>query len=463
MVTTVLEPDAVIVSVFTRDGPITAFVSARMKEYVLACTWRRNPRNYIEGDVRGPDGIVRVIQLHRYVMNAPAGVQVDHIDRDRTNNTDTNLRLSDATLNSRNRNKRKSGQWATQHVGVTYISHKKGNPWNATADHKNLGHFPSEDMAVYARYLYVREHWDVDEDPNILKPEGFDQIHEATKARQSRRLLRTGISRLGEGFQGFRRYKGTKFHKYFPKREDAERFVADADVWINQQKAEAKRRKLEEPITRNSDGIAIRTIRSKSVTMDVLMDDATYEICRFNSICLSSDYPRVTLPRISVTDKSRVILLHHLVMGWTEGFSATRVIDHINGNKLDARRCNLRIVSWALNGHNKRHRCIKNTPYHGVKRKHESAWEASIQKDAILYHLGTYKTPELAAMARDGMARFLYGDDAFTNNVIVSGYRFDSSIRRLIHIEETANDDLGPALSYRDFRSDVDQGISVSD
>lgn len=44
------------------------------------------------------------VYLHRLLMNAPDGLQVDHINGDSLNNTDANLRLATSGLNGGNRN-----------------------------------------------------------------------------------------------------------------------------------------------------------------------------------------------------------------------------------------------------------------------------------------------------------------------------------------------------------------------
>ena len=76
------------------------------------------------------------IRIHRVVMNAPVGLHVDHINRDKTDNRKCNLRictnaenLRNATLHSKNKSgyrgvcwHRITGKWVTQ---ITVDSKKK--------------------------------------------------------------------------------------------------------------------------------------------------------------------------------------------------------------------------------------------------------------------------------------------------------------------------------------------------
>lgn len=92
--------------------------------------------------------------------------------------------------------------------------------------------------------------------------------------------------------------------------------------------------------------------------------------------------------------------------------------DHINGNKLDNRKANLRNCTCAENAHNRRGKKTSNNLHKGVgyySRRGLKKWEAKIVVDGKRYFLGTFRTAEEAARAYDNKARELCGQYARVN------------------------------------------------
>jgi len=87
----------------------------------------------------------------------------------------------------------------------------------------------------------------------------------------------------------------------------------------------------------------------------------------------------------------KVIAMHQLIAKTPNGYET----DHINRNKLDNRRCNLRVVTTSQNQHNTVE-SIKNTSgYKGVTyHKRDRYWQASIRKDGTRFYLGSFKNIE---------------------------------------------------------------------
>jgi hypothetical protein len=92
----------------------------------------------------------RKVYLHRLVMQAARGVQVDHIDGDGLNNRRSNLRICTNGLNQRNQ--RKSAGKTSQYKGVS--RHKASGKWQAFIQHEGkskwLGNFENEVAAAIA-------------------------------------------------------------------------------------------------------------------------------------------------------------------------------------------------------------------------------------------------------------------------------------------------------------------------
>lgn len=91
-------------------------------------------------------------------------------------------------------------------------------------------------------------------------------------------------------------------------------------------------------------------------------------------------------------------------------------VDHINGNKLDNRRINLRLATHAQNGMNRKKSLNKSSIYKGVHYcKERSSWKTEIQTNNKAHHIGRFTTEHHAAMAYDMMASFLFGEFAKLN------------------------------------------------
>jgi hypothetical protein len=105
--------------------------------------------------------------------------------------------------------------------------------------------------------------------------------------------------------------------------------------------------------------------------------------------------------------------LHSFVM---EGRSSREEhVDHINGNKLDNRKANLRSVSPQVNQVNRKRLSAANTSGHrGVARTNASQskpWRAQITARRKNIHLGLFATLEEAIEARRMAELSLFGEE----------------------------------------------------
>jgi hypothetical protein len=100
----------------------------------------------------------------------------------------------------------------------------------------------------------------------------------------------------------------------------------------------------------------------------------------------------------------RAVLLHHLVLPGSPGMDR----DHINRDKLDNRRENLRLVSRSINIMNAGPRRDNTSGIRGVSwNESRKRWRAAIQIDGKQVHLGRFKTLDEAAAARAAAEREL--------------------------------------------------------
>lgn len=91
------------------------------------------------------------------------------------------------------------------------------------------------------------------------------------------------------------------------------------------------------------------------------------------------------------------IYLHRLITNAPEGL----VVDHINGNPLDNRKSNLRIITNAENGQNlKGPQSRSTTGIRGVYYSHrDNKYTTQVTIEGVRHYLGMYSTPEQAEKA----------------------------------------------------------------
>ena len=95
------------------------------------------------------------------------------------------------------------------------------------------------------------------------------------------------------------------------------------------------------------------------------------------------------------------IKMHRTVIGAKRG----QTVDHINGDTLDNRRCNLRIVTARESALNRGMQKHNTSGYRGVAcRADRSRWTAQIAVGGKQVHLGYFDTAEDAAHAYDAAA-----------------------------------------------------------
>jgi len=125
-------------------------------ELVSSYKWHAhwNPKTksfYATTNIRKPDGKWTLLRMHRLIIGAPKGVEVDHINHETLDNRKSELRICTTSQNQHNAGKRADN--TSGYKGVCW--HKRCQKWYAqimlNGKLKSLGYFDTPE-AAHAAY-----------------------------------------------------------------------------------------------------------------------------------------------------------------------------------------------------------------------------------------------------------------------------------------------------------------------
>jgi hypothetical protein len=107
--------------------------------------------------------------------------------------------------------------------------------------------------------------------------------------------------------------------------------------------------------------------------------------------------------------RGKTVYMHRMIMRPRQGY----LVDHIDGNGLNNRRCNLRVCTRQQNQANRKPRG-GSSRFVGVYR-HKDKWVAGITYRGAYYYCGIFDDEVEAAKARDRKAYEIHGPYAYLN------------------------------------------------
>lgn len=148
---------------------------------------------------------------------------------------------------------------------------------------------------------------------------------------------------------------------------------------------------------------------SLSRNMCTLVDAGDYrELSKYGWYALRSDISFYAARKVGKT----TILMHREILKLTKG----EYTDHINGNTLDNRKCNIRKCTNAENARNQKRRRDNTSGYKGVSYfKRDNNYRARIKVNYKQIHLGYFNNKTDAAKAYDVAAKKYHGEFAKLN------------------------------------------------
>ena len=143
-----------------------------------------------------------------------------------------------------------------------------------------------------------------------------------------------------------------------------------------------------------------------------LVDDEDYELVSRYKWCATHMHGKWYAIRSVNRDGKKTSEYMHIVIAQSRGKGMT--VDHINGDGLDNRRANLRMATMQQQSHNRAKSRNTLNLFKGIT-VNGKGWKAQSACDGRKYYLGTFATPQEAALAYDAKARELHGEFARLN------------------------------------------------
>ena len=170
-------------------------------------------------------------------------------------------------------------------------------------------------------------------------------------------------------------------------------------------------------VVENAKQNAVKNIKRNNIYIKDDVLHIKFHNSKKEFICDASDYGKVVSTTWHVTKygyargniNGKMIFFHDYIMGIS--LEDGLFCDHINGDRLDNRKCNLRKVTSQQNSLNKSVYVNNSTGHKGVhKSQNKKKWIAVIGKDGRQYHLGTFNTFDEAVSARKSAEDELFGE-----------------------------------------------------
>lgn len=314
----------------SKENSVAVLVSPEHETLLRSGKWKvfvnanQNGRMSIKGQTD------KGLQFLSHVIHGkpPSGHVIDHIDRNPLNNIVGNLRVASFAQNAQNRSRKPT---ATGFLGVQ----ARGGKWRSRCNNTNIGTYDTQAEAARAYDSFVFQQYGVFAHRNF--PDEQPEPHVPSQQRQRTEDLPRGVFRTRRTNRYRASMGGCENLGSFDSPEEA----SEAYQAALKKKLSAKREASERvPIDYNIHGCPIVPARrSGDIVAYVKCDEDVWHDLNSGGINLSPDgYPQTR-------KNGSTILVHRHVMQAIPG----SICDHINRDRCDARRENLRFVTVSEN------------------------------------------------------------------------------------------------------------------
>lgn len=370
-------------------------------EEVIKYNWHLN-NTYAKGVVDKKD-----IHMHAFILGkAPKGHVIDHINGDPLDNRRFNLRFATHSQNSQNKAKLEGS--TSSYKGVSL--HPESKKWTAWSSTTYLGSFEDQEEAAkkYDTYAFIKygPHANTND---LVKYEDVKDIPiESLLCKREARDLPKCIYPKRDTFEVKTYHKNQVFRCVAKTLEEAIEKLAELKITVEKIKIEEVAQHAAMMIQRDSDGYAIVPIvnRKRETVKHARVSDEDWHRC------MKYKWSMTTGGYCQAYAEGKLSKMHRFIIDAPDD----KIVDHIDNDRLNNARDNLRLCDHRTNNHNKAKKTNATSQYAGVYSSGK-AWIAEIRKDGVRYMLGRFDTELEAARTYNLKATEMYGSHANLNAI----------------------------------------------
>jgi hypothetical protein len=359
------------------------------------------------------DGYIHL--MHILIKGYKKGLVVDHINGNTLDNRYENLR--NATYKQNAQNKPKNINTSFKYIGVRFDDYLQKFCVNFSNIH--IGYNINEIEAAKLYDTFVLLHPELGKhsktnnlvDWNDVKDLNFDEVFPPKLKREYPKNI--SFKKNENKFWIRVQYKKNIYSEKATKLDEAIIIKQSFIENIENLKKEEYEKHLLNKIERNDLGLAIIKVND----LIYIIDDDDWHFITYQSWRPDKDNYLFNdkLGKLHRFLKKNII--DEIMLFYSD---AELVIDHINNDIYDNRKCNLRLNSKSGNCHNKK--LDNNSKYYNIFKTKNNTWNVKISKNYNSYQGGTYNTEIEAGIASMILDKLLYKNYSREYNISIEDF-----------------------------------------